>query len=59
MPRPKSKLPEPIESDPINREEFEGAVKEVLLSPKPERRHSENREPTKEELEQQFKLEPR
>jgi hypothetical protein len=60
MTRPKAdKPPEPPQSDPIESAEFEDAVKEVLLSPKPEVQHSENREPTMEELKQKFKLERR
>ena len=59
MPRPKSKPTEPIESDPITRKEFEDVMKETLLSQKPKGQHSENREPTLEELNQEFKLERR
>ena len=59
MPRPKSKPPEPPECDPIESAEFEDAVKDVLLSQKPDDQHSENREPTMEELKQKFKLERR
>ena len=60
MTRPKAdKHPEPPESDPIDSAEFEDAVKDVLLSPKPEDQHSENREPTMEELNQKFKLKRR
>ena len=33
--RPPSESPEPIESDPVPSEEFEEAVKEVLLAPLP------------------------
>ena len=54
--RPKSKPPEPLECDPIDSEEFEKAVKAVLLSDRPEDQHSENREPTMEELNQKVKL---
>ena len=60
MPRPKSyKSPDPPECDPIDREEFEEAIKKVLLAPLPEGQHSENREPTKEEPNQKFKLKRR
>ena len=59
MPRPKRKPPEPPECDPIAREDFEAAVKAVLLSDRSEDQHSENREPTKEELNQRFKLKRR
>ena len=60
MTRPKADKPhEPPESDPIESAEFEDAVKEVLLSSKPEDQHSENREPTMEELNQKVKLERR
>lgn len=59
MPRPKPKPPEPIQSDPITREEFEDVVKEVLFAPLPEEQHSENREPTMEKLNQKFRLERR
>ena len=55
----KSKLPDPIECDTIPGKEFEDAVKDILLSPKPEDQRSENREPTMEELNQKFKLERR
>ncbi len=56
MPRPKSKPPDPIETDPILSEEFENAVNQVLFAPLPEDQHSENREPTIEELNQRVKL---
>ncbi len=60
MTRPKAdKPPEPPECDPIDSAEFEDAVKEVLLSSKSDDQHSENREPTMEELKQKFKLERR
>ena len=57
--RPKTKPSEPPECGPISSGEFEDAVKEVLLSDKPEDQHSENREPTMEELNQKVKLERR
>ena len=53
------KPPEHPECNPIESAEFEDAVKEVLLSTKPEDQHSQNREPTMEELQQKFKLERR
>ena len=55
----KPKSPDPIECDTIPGKEFEDAVKETLLSQKPKGQHSENREPTLEELNQKFKLERR
>ena len=59
-PRPKKEKPsEPLECDPIDSSKFEDAVKEVLLSDKPESQRSENREPTMEELNQKVKLERR
>ena len=59
-PRPKkSKDPEPLECDQIASEEFEKVVKAVLLSDRPEDQHSENREPTMEELNQKVKLKRR
>ena len=54
-----SKPPDPVECDTIPEKEFQEAVKDILLSPKPEDQHSENREPTMEELNQKFKLERR
>ena len=57
--RKSDKPPEPPECDPIESAEFEDAVKEVLLSSKPDDQRSENREPTMEELKQKFKLEHR
>ena len=57
--RSKSKPSDPIECDAIHEKEFEDAVKEVLLSQKPKGQHSENREPTLEELNQKFKLKRR
>ena len=57
MTRSKADKPlEPPESDPIDSAEFEDAVKEVLLSPKPDDQRSENREPTMEEINQKVKL---
>lgn len=57
--RPKAKTPNPPECDPIPSEQFEEAVRQVLLSDRPEGPHSENREPTMEELNQKVKLERR
>ncbi len=59
MPRPKRPAPEPLDCDPILLSDLEVVVKQVLLSPKPDGQHSENREPTQEEREQKFKLERR
>ena len=56
MPRPKSNPPEPPECDPVSSKEFEEVVRQILLSDRPEGQHSENREPTMEELNQKFKL---
>lgn len=50
------KLDESVERDEITMGEFTAAVKGTLLQPVPERRKSENREPTKAELEQRWKL---
>lgn len=47
---------EPLDCEPITGPEFEEAVRQVLLSPKPEGQASENREPTRAELDQKFKL---
>ena len=57
MPRRKLQI-EPIECDPITMSDLEEVVKEILSAPVPETLHSENREPTKEEREQRFKLQP-
>ncbi|MYH01785.1 MAG: hypothetical protein F4142_04240 [Nitrospira sp. SB0675_bin_23] len=59
MPRPKRKPPDPVECDSIALSELEAAVKDVLLTPKPEEQHSENRDPTLEELNQKWKLKRR
>ena len=58
MPRPK-RHSEPLECDPISLDELEAVVRRVLLAPKPDGQHSENREPTQAEREQRVKLERR
>ena len=50
------KLDESIKRDEITMGEFTAAVKATLLQPVPERLKSENRKPTKEELERRWKL---
>ncbi len=57
--RPAAKPPDSIKCDPVARGDFDEAVKAVLLASLPEGQRSENREPTKMELEQKFKLERR
>ena len=59
MPRPKRKPPGPVKCDTITLSELEAAVKDVLLRPKPDEQHSENRDPTLEELNQKFTLKRR
>lgn len=59
MPRPKRKPPEPVVCKPIAMKTLEKAMKAVLLSPKPDDQHSENRDPTLEELNQKFTLKRR
>lgn len=44
------------EREPVTRAEFEEALKQILASDAPERPTSENREPTKAELEKRWKL---
>ena len=44
-----------VERDEVSRDDFEAAMKSVLLSPRGDAR-SENREPTKKELETRWKL---
>ena len=58
MPRRKLQI-EPLECEPILLTELEDVVKEIMSAPVPKTLHSENREPTKEEREQRFKLERR
>lgn len=59
MPRPKRKLPEPLECDPVSLSDLEAVAHEILNAPMPDDQHRENREPTQAELEQKFKLERR
>ena len=47
------------EREPVSRKDFEAALRQILASDEPERPHSENREPSKAELEQRWKLERR
>ncbi len=56
MPRPKRKPPEPVDCDPILLSDLEVVIKAVLLSSKPKAQHSQNREPTTEELNQKWSL---
>ena len=49
----------PDNFEPVTMEEFEKAVKGVLLKPVRERAKYENREPTKKELETGYTLEKR
>lgn len=48
-----------VERDPVTLEDLEDAVSEVLLAPADDRPKSENREPTKEELNQRWKMSKR
>lgn len=50
---------EPLDCESVTLGELEEAVKQVLFSHKPEGQHSENREPTQEELHQRVRLERR
>ena len=56
---PSKKQPEQIECAPVPMSELEEAAKEVLFPKKSEGQHSENREPTVEELKQPYKLKRR
>ena len=47
----------PDDYEPISMEEFEATIKEVLFKPVKKRAKYENRKPTKEELNQKWKLE--
>ena len=49
---------DPADRDEADREDFEAALKQILLAPQGERR-SENREPMREELERRYRLERR
>ena len=58
MSRPKKKRgPEFVELEPAaDRQDFEDALKTVLLAEIPDRPRSENREPTRDELNRRWKL---
>ena len=47
------------ERDPVTLEDLEEAVGQVLLAPAEDRPKSENREPTREELSQRWKMKRR
>lgn len=48
-----------VERDEVSREDLEDALKQVLLAPMESRPRSENREPTREELNRRVRLERR
>ena len=48
-----------VERDEVTREDLEAALKQVLTSTADERPRSENREPTREELNRRVRLERR
>ena len=48
-----------VERDPVTREDLEDALAQVLLAPMEDRPRSENREPTREELNRRVRLERR
>ena len=48
-----------VERDEVTREDLEDALKQVLLAPLESRPRSENREPTREELNRRVRLERR
>ena len=48
-----------VERDDVTREDLEDALKQVLLAPLESRPRSENREPTREELNRRVRLERR
>lgn len=50
---------EETERTPIERDDFEKAIKRLVLAPAEDRPRSKNREPTMKELNQRFKLEQR
>ena len=50
---------EAVERDEVTREVLEDALKQVLVSPAESRPRSENREPTREELNRRYRLERR
>ena len=50
---------ESVERDDVSREDLEDALKQVLTSAVDDRPRSENREPTREELNRRVRLERR
>ena len=48
-----------VDRDNVTREALEDALKQVLLSPAESRPRSENREPTRKELNRRYRLERR
>ena len=48
-----------VERDEVTREDLEDALKQVLLAPLESRPRSENREPTRKELNRRVRLERR
>jgi len=48
-----------VERDPVTREDLEDALAQVLTAPMEDRPRSENREPTREELNRRVRLERR
>ena len=50
---------EKAERHPVSKNDFEKALKNLVLAPANERPRAENREPTMKELNQRFKLERR
>ena len=48
-----------VERDDVTREDLEDALKQVLLASMESRPRSENREPTREELNRRYRLERR
>ena len=53
--KPKPQL-DLTDRDEPNRDEFEEALRQIMLSPSANRPKSQNREPTKAEIEQRYKL---
>ena len=56
--RPKTVI-EPLDCEPIALSDLEDFVKKLLDAPMPDKQHRENRDPTKMEIEQKFKLKRR
>ena len=52
----KAQTLDPSAHDEVDRDEFEEALRQIMLSPSASRPKSQNREPTKAELEQRYKL---